>query len=312
MATVTNAQTTATAVGIREDLTDKIHRVDVDETPIISMIGETKATAVLHDWQTRALGAVDLNNAAPEGDTTTNAASTQNVRIQNVCQISKKNATVSGTIEAVNKAGRDSELALQMADRTVELRKDMEAIMFSNQASANAATRKLRGFEAWIRTHTARGVGGANPADPTVTPGTTATDGTQRDFAQAQIDAVMKAAFLSGSRPTTVVMGANAKEKFSTFAGRTGSTIDVSKGLVTQNVTKYETNFGTVNALPHQYIRQRSALVLNPHMVKVAYLRKFVTIKPGTIGDATTREILSEYTLEMCNEKAHGIVADLN
>jgi hypothetical protein len=312
MATITNAQTTASAVGIREGLTDRIHRVDVEETPIISMIGETTCKNTNHEWQTRDLGGVDLNNAAPEGDQTTNQAPTQNVRLGNLCQISKRNATVSGTMEAVDTAGRNSELALQMADRTIQLRKDMEAIMFSNQAYANAATRKLRGFEAWIRTHSNRGAGGAAPADPTTTPTTTATDGTARDFAQTQVDAVMKAAFLNGSKPTTIVMGANAKEKFSTFAGRTGSTIDVSKMLVTNNVTRYETNFGAVSALPHQYIRQRSALLIDPGYVKVAYLRKFVTIKPGVQGDATTREILAEYTLEVCNEKAHGIVADLN
>lgn len=313
MATITNSATTASAVGIREGLTDKLARVDVEETPILSMIGEGKTTGgVLHEWQTRALAPIDTNNAKPEGNETSRAAPTQNVRISNVCQISSKNATVSGTLEASNLAGRDSELALQMADRTIELRKDMEAILFSNQAFSNGDPRRARGFEAWIRTHTNRGVGGANPADPNVTPGTTATDGTLRDFAQAQVDAVMKATFLSGSRPSTIVMGATAKEKFATFAGRTGSTIDVSKGVVTNNVTKYETSFGIVSAIPHPYTRQRTAMLIDPKYLRVVYHRKFVTIKPGVIGDATTREILSEYTLEVSNEKAHAIVADLN
>jgi hypothetical protein len=59
----------------------------------------------------RSVGA-DPDNAKPEGQSTSRAASTNNVRINNLCQISEKNATVSGTLEAVDKAGRDSEMAL--------------------------------------------------------------------------------------------------------------------------------------------------------------------------------------------------------
>lgn len=315
MATITNAATTAASIGLREGLTDKIHRVDMEETPFFSMAGETKALAVLHEWQTRQLGAVDLNNAKPEGNETTHEAPTQNARLNNVCQISSKNATVSGTIEAVNKAGRDSELALQMADRTIELRKDMEGIACSNQAFVNGATRKCRGVQAWIRTHLSLGAAGVAPADPNVTPGTTLTPGTARDFAKAQVDAVMKSIFLTSggsSKPTKMLLGANAKEKFSDFTSRAGVTYDVSKSLVTSNMTRYETNFGVIEAIPHAYAHGNTAILLKPDMVKIAYLRKFVTIKPGVKGDATTREILSEWTIEMCNEKAHGLIAALN
>ncbi|MCC6779911.1 MAG: DUF5309 family protein [Hyphomicrobiales bacterium] len=317
MATITNAQTTASAVGIREDLSDAIHRVDVEETPIMSLLGTNKATATLHEWQTRALGSVDTENAKPEGNETARAAPTQNVRRSNVCQISSKNATVSGTMEAVDKAGRNSEMALQMADRTIELRKDMDAIMFgTNQAFANAGTRTLRSFEAWIRTNTVRGVGGANPADPNVTPGTTATDGTQVAFTEAMIKTVMKAAFTAsggGNKPSKLVMGPHAKVVASGFAGRTGSTIDISKNVASSNVTKYESDFGTLDFIPHAYLRSsgRTVLGINPRMAKVSYLRKFKSYPLAKVGDADTREIISEYTLEMCNEAAHFVIADV-
>jgi hypothetical protein len=314
MATITNAQTTASAVGIREDLSDAIHRVDIEETPILSMLGTNKATATLHEWQTRALGAVDTGNARPEGNETARAAATQNVRISNVCQISSKNATVSGTVETVNKAGRNSEMALQMADRTIELRKDMEAIMFgTNQAFANSGTRTLRSFEAWIRSNAQRGAGGANPADPNVTPGTMATDGTQRALTETMLKTAMKVAFEAGSRPKKLIMGAYAKTVASTFGGRTGSTYDVSKNTTSSNVTKYESDFGVLDFVPHPYLRSsgRTVLGITPDMVKVSYLRKFKSYPLAKIGDADTREIISEYSLEMCNEKAHFVISDL-
>jgi hypothetical protein len=52
---------------------------------------------------------------------------------------------------------------------------------------------------------------------------------------------------------------------------------------------------------------------VDPSKVKVAYLpnRRFHRFPLGKVGDGDTNVILSEFTLEMSNEKAHGIVADL-
>lgn len=314
MAAVTNAYTTASAVGQREDLSDRIFRVDVEDTPFISMVGSGKATAVNHEWQTRVLGAVNTSNAEAEGDSQSRSAPTANVRIGNVCQISKKDATTSGTLEAVDKAGRNSEMALQMADRTIELRKDMEAIMLSNQAFSNSTPRNLRGFEAWMRTNTSRGVGGANPADPNVTPGTTATDGTQRALTETIYLDNLQAIFTAGGNAKFTLMGPGQKRTASTFVGRTNSKHEIGKADIQQATILYASDFGTMRFVPHRYLRTsgRTLFNIDPAMVKVAYLRKFVRFPLAKIGDAETRVILSEYTLEMSNERAHGVVADLS
>ena len=157
-----------------------------------------------------------------------------------------------------------------------------------------------------------RGVGGAAPADPAVTPGTTATDGTQAAFIEDNIKTVMKAAFSAGAKPRKLVMGAHAKITASGFTGRVGSTIDISKNVSSSNVTKYESDFGTLDFIPHPYLRSsgRTVLGLDPSDLKVAYLRKFRSFPLAKIGDAETREILSEYTLVVGNEKAHFVIAD--
>lgn len=317
MATITNVYTTGSAIGIREDLSDAIHRVDVTDTPFMSMCGTKTATATKHEWQTRALAAVDTANAKPEGQTTSRAGSTNNVRVDNLCQISEKNATISGTLEAVNKAGRAEEMALQMADRTVELRKDMEAILLSNQALNAAASvggetvRQLRGIEAWLRTNTSRGATGADPADPNVTPGTTATDGTQRAFTEVLLLDTLQEIFNAGGDVSVALMGSFNKRVASGFAGRAASQVTVGKNEIRQSASLYDSDFGVIKLMPHRYMRQRSCLLLDTDNVKIAYLRKFVRFPLGKVGDGETRVILSEYTLEMSNEKAHGIVADL-
>jgi len=319
MAVITNVYTTGSAVGIREDLTDQIHRVDVEDTPFMSMAPTGKAKNTIHEWQTRALSALDPDNAKPEGQTTARAAGTDNVRLSNVCQISEKNATVSGTLEAVDKAGRNEEMALQMADRTIELRKDMESILLSNQAYDTNATvggetgvRRIRGMEAWLRTNTSRGSGaGADPADPNQTPGTTATDGTQRAFTETLLLDTLQEIFVAGGNVSIAMMGAFNKRVASSFTGRAASQVSVGKAEIRQAASLYDSDFGTIKLKPHRYMRQRSCLLLDMDNVKVCYLRKFVRFPLAKTGDGDTRVILSEFTLEQCNEKAHGIVADL-
>lgn len=318
MATITNVYTTGSAIGIREDLSDSIHRVDVEDTPFMGMAGTAKAKNTIHEWQTRALSAVDTSNAKPEGQTTSRAAATNNVRISNLCQISEKNATVSGTLEAVDKAGRNEEMALQMADRTIELRKDMEYCLLSPQAYDSNATvdgesgcRTLRGLESWIRTNTSYGSGGADPADPNVTAGTTPTDGTQRPFTEELLLDTLQECFEAGANVTTALMGAYNKRVASGFTGRAASTVNVGKGEIRQAASLYDSDFGVIRLKPHRYMRSRTCFLIDPENVKVAYLRKFVRFPLSKTGDGETRVILSEYTLECCNEKGLGIIRDL-
>ena len=44
----------------------------------------------------------------------------------------------------------------------------------------------------------------------------------------------------------------------------------------------------------------------------ISYLRNFQTVDIATIGDAETKMIIVEYGLEVSNEAAHGVVADLS
>jgi len=73
----------------------------------------------------------------------------------------------------------------------------------------------------------------------------------------------------------------------------------------------YMSDFGTVSVVPSRFMRTRDALVLDPEYAAVAYLRPFATNELAKAGDAEKTQILAELTLEMRNEAAHGIAADL-
>jgi hypothetical protein len=53
------------------------------------------------------------------------------------------------------------------------------------------------------------------------------------------------------------------------------------------------------------------AFVLDPEYAAIAYLRPFQTNELARTGDSEKTQLLVEYTLEVKNEKAHGIIADL-
>ena len=141
---------TYTAIGQREDLIDTIYNISPTDTPFMNSIGRTNATAVYHEWQTDSLAAVNVSNAAVEGATASSATMSPTTRVGNRTQISQKTIAISGTLETVNKAGRRSEKAYQLAKASSELKRDMEAILLSNQvASAGNSTtaRTLGGMQ---------------------------------------------------------------------------------------------------------------------------------------------------------------------
>ena len=154
-------------VGDREDLSDVIYNISPTDTPFMSSVGKTKATAVLHEWQTDSLAAADATNAAVEGADATSATLSPTTRVGNRTQISQKTIQVSGTLDnAIDKAGRKSEKAYQLSKASSELKRDMEKILLSNQVAAagtgggSPTARTLGGLQAWINTNVSLGTSG--------------------------------------------------------------------------------------------------------------------------------------------------------
>jgi hypothetical protein len=312
MTLVTGGFTTYDAKGNREDLTDIIYNISPTDTPFISMAGRGKASAVLHEWQTDALAAASTANAQLEGDDITAGASTATTRVQNYCQISYKALAVTGTQEVVNKAGRDSEVAYQVAKRGNELKRDMEAILTQNQgynAGASGTARKARSLESWLSTNVSYTTSdGTNASAGTAS----RTDGTQRAFTEAILKSVIQRVYSSGGVPKIVMVGPVNKQNISAFAGRTNATVYVDqKTLIQGAASLYASDFGDVKIVPNRFQRERSAFVMDPEYVKVSYLRPFKTEDLARTGDSMRKTIITEYTLEMCNEAAHGAAFDL-
>ena len=167
----TASGTNTANVSNREDLANFISMITRDETPFLSSIGKTKATAIYHEWQTDSLQAPG-NSRIPEGQDYLNVGVTgaqtpavggnfniagpNRTRLGAYTQINGKTMSISGTRRAIDQAGIADEYAYQLKKRGTEMRRDieMDLINSSNVSGAfgdqNGNARTTGGYMAWI------------------------------------------------------------------------------------------------------------------------------------------------------------------
>ena len=134
--TSTNLATGTGGSSIHEDLLDMFTNEDRSETPLVSMIGSSKASNVNHEWL------VDnyedpIFSAAGEGGNfnAVDAVQTPRRRLGNYTQIFRQTIAVSGTAVAVDTAGVANEFAHQIKKKVVELRRNIEACLLYTSPS---------------------------------------------------------------------------------------------------------------------------------------------------------------------------------
>lgn len=313
MATPSNTFTSYDAIGRREDLADAIYLTDPVDTPLISMAARVSGTGILHEWQTQALAAAAAN-AVLEGDDATTDATTATTRLSNTMQISDKVPRVTGSQESVVSAGRDSEMAFQVSLKSMELKRDMELILYRAQAEATGNTtnaRTLGAMLSWITTNISIGTGGS-AAGTALAGNTVRTDGTQRDFTETLLKDVLSLCWDNGGDPDCLTMGSFNKKRFSAFTGNATRQVDAKDMALYAGIDVYASDWGEVFVVPNRFQRARDVWAIQKDMVALAYLRPFRLYDLAKTGDSERKQLLVEYTLEVRDEKAHGLVADLN
>jgi hypothetical protein len=287
------------------------YSISPTDTPFMSSAAREAVKNTLHEWQTDALAAASTSNAVIEGDEATLDASVATTRVSNHTQIMDKTVVITGTQEAVDKAGRASELAYQIAKKSKELKRDIEATLLINQAkvAGNSTTaRKFGSISSWIATNDSFGATGASPTGD----GSDArTDGTQRALTEDQLKLIIKGTWNAGGSPSVIMVGPFNKQKISGFTG--GSTrFDASedKTLYT-SIDVYSSDFGDLEVVPNRFQRDRDLFVLDMDYWSVGFLRDFTMHELSKTGDSEKRQLLTELTLVSRNEGASGGVFDL-
>ena len=330
MASPNSGQTFQTyqAIGNREDLEDVIYQISPVETPFMTMASRKTATATYHEWQTDALGAAATNQMI-EGNDAAGGTSSPTRRLGNYCQISSKYAVVSDTQNAVDKAGRGSEMSYQIAKRLGELKRDMELALTQNQGStagSAASPRSSASLESWITSTTGNATVGNGTSIGTggnyTTPGYAAggfagpTDAsTAATFTVTPLKHVIANCWTSGGNPGIIMVGGTQKQTVSGFTGiatlyrEAGST---AKGTAIVGAADiYISDFGEHRIVPNRFQRNRTALILDMDYWSVAYLRKVSQKEIARTGGSEKRFIDVEFCLVAENPNSSGKVADL-
>lgn len=303
--------TTANVSHVREDLSNLISMISPEETPFISSIGKTKATAVKHEWLQDELAPANGANAIAEGADATDTTLSGPVRINNVTQIFQKDIRVSGTLNAVNTAGGKEELARQIAKKGKELKRDQEAAYVGKSASVATGTRLLGGAEAFIATNAQHGAGGSSTGfSGGVVNAPTA--GTARALTEAMFVTALQSIWTAGGDPNTVIAPGVLKSKISTFVGGGTKQQIADKKTVTQAVSTYVSDFGTVTILPHRFMSTTTVIAYDPSLWNQAVLRGIEKSELAKTGDSERYMLVTETTLECLNEKGNAKIADLN
>lgn len=303
-------------VGVREDLANKIYELFPDDTPFTGNIGRGTATSTYTEWQTDVLSSASATNAAVQGDDTPNSNRPNTARVGTYTQISTKVVAVSTTVEAVNKAGRRSELAREIMKAGREMNTDIELRSTGNYASV-APTASVAGMTAgalaWLTTNVSRGAGGANGGFSAGLVAA-ATNGTLRNYTEALLKTVIQSAWAAGGNPKMVITSGPLKQTASTFAGIAQQRHEVGdrgQAKIIAGADVYVSDFGSLQFVPSRFTSGRDAFVVDPDYWDIADLDGLVVEDLAKTGLAKRKLMRREWALRSKNQAASGCVADI-
>lgn len=301
--------------GMREDLSNIIYNIDPTDTPFMNSIGRTTGKQITTEWQTDNLDTAAFN-AVPEANPSTFPAITPTNRPQNVMQISEKTLSLSGTLQAVDLAGRSNELGYQLARLAKSIKRDCEFTMSQNQARAVGSVgvaRQLASYESWIRlTRANRGATGADATyDSLGFPTTAPTDGTQRALQENMVQDVIGQTWQVGGEVNLMLTGVFNKRIFSGFAGNS-TRFDIGEDQrLTASISVYISDYGEHRIVASRFSRDRSLLCIDTSKWAMSFLRGFREKPLAVTGDSQQHLMNVEYSLVCFNDASSGIVADL-
>ena len=247
-----------------------------------------------------------LGNAALEGADKPGARFTNRTRCGNYTQIFTATVEVSGTDMAASQLGLADEMDYQKQERLRELIRDLEnTILNGGQPASNpegngSVRRSMRG----IIQHLATNVFHAGDAGfPSGT-----------DLDEAKINYVLRKIWESSSgNVDLIVVGGFQKRKINAFTAGSRS-YGANDTTFTDMVSIYESDFGVCRVVTTRWMPQDAALLLDSSRANILPLagRSFHFKPLASAGDYECGELIGEYTLELKNQAAHGLIRGLS
>jgi hypothetical protein len=246
-----------------------------------------------------------LGNAALEGDDKPTARFTNRLRCGNYTQIFTAGVEVSGTNIAAGHLGISDEMDYQKGERLRELIRDLEnTVINGGQPAANpqgsaSIRRSMKGIMPHISTHIYRPGDSGFPSDG--------------GLDESKINYVLRQIWENSSgNIDLIIVGGYQKRKINAFLSASRSFGPTDRAY-TDMVSIYESDFGVCRIITSRWVPQDAVLLLDSSRISVLPLagRSFHFKPLASSGDYECGQLIGEYTLELRNEAAHGLIRDL-
>lgn len=328
---------------IREDVLDSIFDISDIPTPFLDMIAGTSYDNPYHEWTEDKLAAPNTANKKVSGSDVTsadnNAGSPNGKRVGNHAQISIKTVQITDRSGAIAAIGRSNEMGFQTARRLQELRRDVEAISVSGQASVlddnNATAGQSAGAAAWITTNKDLGAGGAVPGFQTGTKLVTAqTPGEGRGLTFTMISTQIENVYTLGGNPSVLMSVPGVTKRLGQYlfttpnaAAPTANVNGMGAGPQTSEgyIDRFRTDFGFLMSIVPNRLQQTYAdaaggaaqtvanvFGLDPMYWALATLYGWRVDPLGKQGLSIRKLLSVDWTLEARLERANFLIADIN
>ena len=247
-----------------------------------------------------------LGNAALEGADKPTARFTNRSRCGNYTQIFAATVEVSGTDMAASQLGLADEIDYQKQERLRELIRDLENTVINggqpagNPEGSGSVRRSMKG----LVQHLAMNV--FHTGDSGFPTGT--------DLDEAKINYVLRQIWENSSgNVDLIIVGGFQKRKINAFSSDS-RTYGANDTTFTDMISIYESDFGVCRIVTTRWMPQDAALLLDSSRINVLPLagRSFHFKPLASGGDYECGELIGEYTVELKNEAAHGLIRDLS
>jgi len=297
--------------GSRFRVGDQIQIEGSEELMLVTGINTDTLTVVRGYANTTAENLADnqainiLGNAALEGADKPGARFTNRIRCSNYTQIFTAAVEVSGTDVAASQLGLADEMDYQKQERLRELIRDLENTVInggqpgSNPEGSGSVRRSMKGVIQHLTTNVFHTGDSGFP--------------TGNNLDEAKINYVLRQIWESSNgNVDLIVTGGYQKRMINGFSAGSRS-YGATDTTFTDMISIYESDFGVCRILTTRWMPQDAVLLLDSSRINVLPLagRNFYFKPLASSGDYECGELIGEYTLELRNEAAHGLIRNL-
>ena len=265
-----------------EDISDIVGIISPFTAPLLGALGDPlrEATSSRHEW---------LEDVPGDWK--------ERIRCGNYTQVftATVEASVGGTAHTPDGSLSD-ELDFQKQERLREMICDLENSLINGGQPTNGqhtnppVVRKMNGIRTLLKSNV--------------------TDASGKELDEEQITVMIRRIWeTSDGNVDLIVVGGFQKRKINEFCARGGNPDKALDPIV----TIYESDFGICRIVTTRWLPQDVALFLDSSRISVLPLagRSFHFKPLASAGDYECGELIGEYTLELKNQAAHGLIRNL-